>query len=366
MRAHAFPRRSTRRPPAVQSGFSLIELMLALLLGLIVVAAAGGVFLANKRVYAASETLNRVQENSRVSFELMARDVREAGGSPCGTSSEVVNMLKNGGSGWWTSFGDGLRGYNGGAAAGTGSAPVPGAVAGTDAIDLYMANGSGDVAIKEQNTPSAVIDVSSVNGIADGDIVIACNTQYTLVFQVTGVNGSSLKLQHGGGAGAPGNCGQEFQWKTPTNCSGASNPFGYCFTPKTSAQCTKDSSTPAVVAKVGSVRWYVAANGRGGRSLYRAQVVDKSTTNTVTISNVEEIAEGIADMQIRYRTVAGTAFVDAAGIADWKQVNAVEVRVVAEAAPGALTNKYLLGTDNKPISREYTHVVALRNRPGVL
>src|SRR5690606_16585162 len=78
-----------QRPGAArrQGGATLIELMIALLLGLVVVAAASGLFLTNKRVYASTETLNRIQENGRVSFELMSRDIREAGGNPCGANS---------------------------------------------------------------------------------------------------------------------------------------------------------------------------------------------------------------------------------------------------------------------------------------
>lgn len=53
------------------AGMTLIELMIAMLLGLLVVGAAGGMLLANKRVYGSTETVNRIQENSRASFEIM-------------------------------------------------------------------------------------------------------------------------------------------------------------------------------------------------------------------------------------------------------------------------------------------------------
>ena len=66
------------RPPAAMRGFSLVELMIALLIGLIVVGSAGSIYMANRRAYAATEVLGRVQESSRVAFELMARDIREA------------------------------------------------------------------------------------------------------------------------------------------------------------------------------------------------------------------------------------------------------------------------------------------------
>src|SRR5690625_1736185 len=115
-----------------QRGATLIELMIALLLGLVVVAAASGLFLTNKRVYASTETINRIQENTRVAFELMSRDVREAGGNPCGSSSMLANQLTTGGSDWWLNYRDGIRGYGA-------ENPAPGTVraAETHAVDLH-------------------------------------------------------------------------------------------------------------------------------------------------------------------------------------------------------------------------------------
>ena len=66
--------KSTYRSAARQLGLSLVELMVALVLGLLVVGAAIGVFLSNRQTYTATESLGRVQENARVAFELMARD----------------------------------------------------------------------------------------------------------------------------------------------------------------------------------------------------------------------------------------------------------------------------------------------------
>lgn len=366
MRNHASSARGVG--PRRIRGLSLVELMLALVLGLLVVGAAGSVFIANKRVYAASETINRIQENGRVSFELMARDVREAGGSPCGRGSQMVNMLNNAGSGWWTTYSNGLMGYDGGNGdkAGGGTAPVTGAVAGTDAIDLFVGNGSGDYTITDQSTPSSEVRISSTAGLADNDIVMACNTSYSVIFQITQVQAAAGKIQHNGGGGTtPGNCVGEFQHKNPTKCAGASNPYGYCFTKKTSAQCDKDSVMPAVLVKLGGIRWYVADNNRGSRSLYRAQVMDRSTTGTPTISGIEEIAEGIADLQIGYRTAGTTNYVAASAVADWRTVVAARIRVVSEAAEGALTGRNLQGTDGKALQREFVHVVALRNREGI-
>lgn len=357
------------------AGFSLIELMISLLLGLLVVGAAGGVFLSNKKVYAASETINRIQENSRVSFELMSRDVREAGGNPCGNDSMTVNLLNNNVGTWFDQFGDGLRGYDGGSVAGAGAVPVAGALLGTDAIDIFGGTTTvGDYVITDQDTPSAVIGIKSqtdptLAGLSANDIVIACNTNYSVIFQVTGINASSLKVGHNGGNGNPGNCGQDMQFKPPTNCSGASGGGTYCFTKPnsgTSSACDKSDDMPGLLATLGGLRWYVAENGRGSRSLYRATFDSKAMTSTPTIATREEVAEGVSDLQIQYRSVGVPAFVPATAVTNWKAVNAVRLRVVAQGVAGALSANELKGTDNVALSREFTHVVAVRNREGAL
>ena len=61
-------------------GVTLIELMVALVLGLIVSGAALTLFVTNRQTYTASASLSRIQESERTAFELMSRDVREMAG----------------------------------------------------------------------------------------------------------------------------------------------------------------------------------------------------------------------------------------------------------------------------------------------
>ena len=50
---------------ASQRGVTLVELMVAMVLGLVVSGAALALFMTNKQVYTASENLDRIQEASR-------------------------------------------------------------------------------------------------------------------------------------------------------------------------------------------------------------------------------------------------------------------------------------------------------------
>lgn len=363
-------RRAGYASPHLARGLSLIELMIALLLGLVVTAAAGGMLLANKRVYASTATLNRIQENTRVSFELMSRDLREAGGNPCGGAIPIVSQLESGDNGWWTQYADGLHGYDGDAPGTTTGSGTAQRVAGTDAIDLHMAN-NGDIRVTEHTTPSSVLNVTTTAGIADGDILMVCNNSFAMVFQASGITGSGLKIGHNGGSGT-GNCGQEFQYKR--NCStGASGENGYCFLvpegESSSAQCDKHSRSPATVVQVQSFRWYIGNNARGGTSLYRATLINETGALVPTVADVVEIAEGVSGMNLMYRANGSTSFVTATDITaanNWGAVNAVQVALTVEGAEGALKGGYLDGTDGNALSRQLTHIVALRNKEGVL
>lgn len=357
-----------------QAGFSLIELMIAMILGLIVVAAAGGVFISNKRVYNATETLGRVQEHGRVAFELMSRDIREAGGNPCGTMTPPINMMDSGTNAYWTGFNDGITGYDGGTASpgtttGTG---VGQRVAGTDAVDIFSAAGGG-IRVTSHPNPSAELDVTSTGDIVVGDVLLVCNVGRSFIFEVTGLPGVGTKIGHNAGAGS--NCSARFTLPVPADpedTNGCDNPDNnansYCFTPAAGGgTCGEDSAVPAYVARATNTQWYVGNNARGGQSLYRAVLANRGNTNTPdTVLSRVEVVEGVEDMTIAYLEAGEADYGNAASVADWSRVVAVRLSLDFEGAAGALSAREIQGTDGNAISRTITHVVALRNREGML
>lgn len=364
-------RRKPSNHPARQRGVTLIELMIALLLGLIVVASAGAMFLSNKRTYGTSETLNRIQENERAAFEIMSRDLRETGGNPCSSTARTVNMLNQGGSPWWEQYEDGLIGYGAadatpGTPFGTGNAQR---VAGTEAIDLALAT-DGDVRVTAHTTPSANIQVTDTDDFADGQILMICNMDFKMIFQVTQLNsaGGGVSIQHNGGGGTTGNCSQVFQiFDDVASCNPGASGAGYCFTPSSNPNCDESGNSPARVALATVARWYIGRNDRGGTSLYRARLMNSGATATPQIVGAPvEIAEGATDMEFEYMVAGATDFVAAAAVADWSQVTAVRVSVVFEGVEGALEGRYIEGTDGEALTHALTNVVALRNREDLL
>ena len=67
--------------PRTERAFSLVELMIALLLGLILILLGGvlQVFLSSRQTYSTNEAMSRMQENGRFALEFMARSARLGG-----------------------------------------------------------------------------------------------------------------------------------------------------------------------------------------------------------------------------------------------------------------------------------------------
>lgn len=76
------------QPSGRQQGFTLIELMIAMVLGLIVITALFNVFAGTKRSTTFSDGLRTMQENGRYGIATLQAGLRLAGYSP-GSSSEV-------------------------------------------------------------------------------------------------------------------------------------------------------------------------------------------------------------------------------------------------------------------------------------
>lgn len=322
-------------------GFNLIELMVSLILGLLVVGAAVSIFLSNQATYVATENLGRVQENARIAFELMSRDIREAGGNVCDRGLNTVNVLNNPAANWWSSSA-GIRGYAGNVAF-TG-APVGTAtgqrVAGTEAIELTTAS-DGSVTITNHQPTSANFTVNTSNhSIQDGDIVAICDFDHIAITQVTNASpGTNPTIVHNTGTGTPGNCTKGLG--IPLVCSAVGT--SYTFGPNSR------------IARVQPRIWYIgnSALGGGRRALFQGVMVNNGG-GTLTQRN-QEIALDVQTMTVEYLVSGANAYVGPAAVTNWGQVLAAKVQLVI-ASPDRI------GTDGQPLQRTLEHVITLRNR----
>ena len=353
---------------SAQRGVTLVELMVGMVLGLIVLGAVTTVFLSNSRTYAATESLGRFQENARVAFELMARDVREAAGNPCSRNLPIYNVLNAPASAWYTEFTAGVLGYAGSdafpdAAFGTGVAQR---IAGTDAVELKSAVADG-VAIVSHDPSSAQFKLSTQNhGLSDGDLALACDFGQAAVFQVTNAQpGINDTVVHNKGGSTPGNCSKGLGWSATQNCSTNGNSYAFgCYMGAWEAGDCDDENPkdgapdrwPATIARLRMSRWYIGANARGGRSLYRSSL--RNTAGVLAVQR-DEITEGVQGMELTYLVDGAGQYVDAASVAadDWMSNRVVAIRIDL-----ALIGNEPVGTDGSPLRRRLTHVVTIRNR----
>lgn len=77
-----------------QSGFSLMELMIAITIGFIVVAGVGYLYLGSRQTFKTQDSLSAIQENGRFALDTMSHDIRMAGYMGCGNLSSIpVNNI---------------------------------------------------------------------------------------------------------------------------------------------------------------------------------------------------------------------------------------------------------------------------------
>ena len=330
-----------------QRGFGLIELMIGVLIGLFVIGGALNVFLSGTRSFRTNESASRMQENARIAFELFARDMREAGGNPCG-SLLVANALSNASSNWWSDWSSGpLLGVaaNSASPLGAQSAGTAAAsrVAATDAVIIRTATSDNNPLAIQYSTGTDHLEVTqgANHGLQLGDVVMACGNKHALIFQVTSDGTADIQR------GATGNCSAGgFDYVAPPVCPSAG-----------------DASQMAggYLTKLGAMHWYVANNGRDGRSLYRQTIA--ASSGALTQPTVEMV-EGVQSMRLRYLIEGQTTYLAADDAtftgtpANWKQVVAVQVELdlvsTEQTGSNASGAKAALG-------RTVTFVVRLRN-----
>ncbi|MBL8255410.1 MAG: hypothetical protein JNJ62_02270 [Pseudoxanthomonas mexicana] len=236
---------------------SLIELMVALTLGLLVVGAAFAIFHSNQMTYRANEGLARMQENARVAFELISQDVRAAGGNAC---SKYALVSMNDASDEAKLIRDTYV---------TGNASSMRLVGGDNAAYRVVSATSSSITLDDDDLPA------SGNVFDDGDVLLLCNPGRTFVVEVNGnVTGTTVNF-------------------TP------SLPAGVTLTG------TPTEPATAMLARMRDVEWSVAANGRGG-ALGNSLYVQRNG------GALEEVAEGIQNITIGYLHRGATAYVASA------------------------------------------------------
>ncbi|MBW0149432.1 PilW family protein [Marinobacter arenosus] len=344
-----------------QQGLSLIEIMIALTLGLILTAGLVQIFVSNQKSFSLTAASARVLESGRMSAELLARAVRNADYWGCsGGLGNAVNNLDPNGPGYNTAtlgFGEGLEGTdNHSGTPGTGEPP---ALAGTDSFIVRGVGGAADIKIDQVMVqPSAVLHVNDSTSLDDGDIVFITDCQGGDIFQATNVNANG-NVVHNTGSNSPGNY-------NPGNCTNG-NGTG-------NAHCLSQVYDAGAAIYIPYFEQYYVGQGASGEPALFLRTGLMSGTNAGQTSDIELI-EGIENMQVLYGDDSdGDGTADLWGKAtDVTMADVVAMRVsllsrseannVAPDQPNISLGGSTYGGDGR-LRRVYTFTAAIRNRVG--
>ena len=317
------------------AGISLVEVMIAMLLGLLLMGAVLQVFASSRQSYRVHDAVSRMQETGRMALEVIARDARMADFWGCLTdSAAVVNNLDNTGTGYIDFTAGGIGGTEGAAGA----------------PDTLVLRGGFDSGLQVQPPygpqASANIKVAAGNGLQQDDIVFVSDCSAADIFQITNANpdGAGV-LVHNTGSGDPGNYNA-----TNPGCPGAN---AHCL--------SKIYGADASIFAARQITFTIAAGSEGHPALFR---------------NGQEFLDGVEDFQVLYGEDTdgdnvANYYVPANLVADMGSVISIRFAVVTRSyddnlSGGQAQNFNVLGTNvaapDSRLRQVYTSTVTLRNR----
>ncbi len=299
------------KPIHIQRGLSMVELMVAITIGLLVSAGLIQIFASSKQTYRIEEALSRVQESGRFALNFITNDVRMASYWGCQSNSANVNNDLSAGAGYIDYSGSAISGTDGG-----GTTP-----------DSLTLNGADTTGYSLQAAASAVttpLQISATNDLKSGDVVVVSDCSGGDIFQITGSDPSGTgTVEHDLAVGTPGN-GQQL-----------ANLYG----------------TDAAVYHVHEIIYTVKAGADGQNALWRS--VDGAD---------QEIVDDVTNLQILYGEDTNNddsvdRYVDAGNVTDFNNVYSMKVQITVQTAEDQTSL-----TPGNRVTRNFTTTVAVRNR----
>lgn len=334
------------------TGLTLIELMIAMTLGLIIVGAVGWVYVNTARTYRLQDGAARLQEGARFAFETMSNDLRMAGTTGCGFNTKI-NVINS--TAWFNKlFEQPLAGAE--------KDGIVGSVTEfSDALRVVRADVSREYAIATHDLATSTFTLTAAHNLSGGELLVATDCQHAAVFQASAASGSTVNHLT---SGTPGNLNANLGMPLGT-------PYTY------------SAANGSRIYVVRATTYYVATNPAGVPALYRLR-----------LGGTEELVEGVDNLQITFGVdnttaedgvvdlVNGIAYLTAAQIesaaagvkgasADerWKRVKSVKVSLVMRTIEDNVSQEYqhydyngatVTATDHR-LRKVFTHVIDLRN-----
>ena len=204
--------RSQNASPRLSSGFTIVELMISITLGLVIVSSITQVLVRNKSLSKTEVSLSRIQESGRFVINTLAEDLRNVGYHGC-TDPSKMKLTVMARTGIDADFGaTSLRGFEVGTdgdfepaiVSGDALANIQGAGAlkarqGSDVVQLKYADRTGAKLTAPTDVINASLSVdSNTAGLATGDYALVADCQSAHLFEITNVSTTSgiTTLQH--------------------------------------------------------------------------------------------------------------------------------------------------------------------------
>jgi len=321
--------------PRAQSGFGLVELMIAMTLGLVLLGGIGYMYIGSRGAFRTTDNLSRMQENARYALDTMSRDIRMAGYVGCGNMASVrVNTIANPPVPSMT-IGNALIGYDGGV--GWVNPTTITRVANTDVLSVMGAFSNGVNLTGNLAPQNANVQINgNPDGFQAGDVLVITNCVNADVVKATNVAnaGTTVTFAH-------------------SNASNTGNRIGVY-------------GPDAFVMRINQYSYFIGTNPAGNPALYRVGLD----------GNAEELVENVQDMQFSYGldttlpTPDGAVDSYSKTPGNWAQVVSVTVSLLMRSPDNNLStsaqpytfNNVATNAADRRLYQVYSATVGVRNR----
>jgi len=351
-------------PSRRQAGFSLVELMIAVAIGLLMLTFIGGIYISTTRSFAATTAVTGMDENARALFDVIGSSVRQSAFNGCGRISSVINgdtrtIPVTGGipDNWWQNTVQPVQGAT--------LTSADGRFPNSHPANLLPAGSTTDVlmlvGVDSQNAATVSADDGST--ITTGTGSPAFQPTQTLLATSCQVNSFFVATV--------GTSGATITHDASANCS-ASLSSACAIVNVTAAAGNPTLPVGSLILPVVANAYYIAPSGTPGKGNSLWSCVDGVS------GNCNELSNGVENMAVYFGLdAAGRGSVDSwvppGNVANWDQVKAVQVRLLLATMPDAGTvsaggNAYTFNgatftpapTDRR-VYREYTAIFSARN-----
>ncbi len=336
------------RTSARQKGFSLVELMVAMVLGLILTGGVISIYISSKQTYRMQDNQSRLQEDGRFALQYLTKDLRMAGYMGCNNLGTITpNIIANPTPGPAPVFDPGtvIEGYDSGTWPASFPTQPTNLVPNTSVIMVRYASASGVFVAQPLPLPAAVILVNAnPYGWTADTVLFITDCSSADIFRASGV----------ANAGAV-----------------AVVAIAHAADANTTPALSKAYGTDAQIMAFNAYMYYIGSIAGGSSNacpcaLYR---------QAYSTAPAEQLVDNIQNMQITYGVPTTSSpypvqYVPASASPNWASVVSVRVNLLVTTPDDNLVDtpqSYLFnGTTTTAADRRlyssFSDTVTLRNR----